>query len=208
MAKRYHFVSATIVLILASPRAVAAPDLSDVTLDPPQEESSSQERPLDDSFAITPAPEVPDPPPPASPRYYPYHQALTFRAGYDSDYPKISVDNYAIGFQYLFPKFLSPKLEAGADLQKDGYGHLHVGVRWFYHEKSYFRPSGKLALDHRANSENGIATLGDLSNYYLRGSATLEWVLWLPYSIRFEHEMLISLDEMRALLTIGISRGW
>ena len=111
-------------------------------------------------------------------------------------------------FQYLFPKFLSPKLEAGADLHKDGRGHLHAGLRWIYNERSYFRPSLKAAVDHFADSAEGIATLAHIDNWYVRGGATLEQVVWNPYSLRLETELAINLRHTELITTLGLSRGW
>ncbi len=200
------FVSATIVAIFLGLKVEASPttELKDLEAAEPQSES----RALDDNMAVSEAPAIKVKPAPTDARYYPYQQALTFRSGYESDFPKLGVEDWVLGFQYMFPKFLSPKLEAGADLHKEGVGHLHVGVRWIYNEKTYFRPSLKLAFDHRIDSKDGIATLGEFKNYYVRAGGTLEYVAWNPYSIRLDNEFLINWDKMRYLILLGISRGW
>jgi hypothetical protein len=99
-------------------------------------------------------------------------------------------------------------LEAGADLHKNGRGHFHVGVRWYWFERSYFRPSLKASLDHFMDSSEGLATLARRKDWFARGSATLEYVVWNPYSVRFENELLINFDSVDYVVTLGVSRGW
>ncbi len=206
MAKLPIFVSATIVLIFSHGGAAASPQDNVLGVEPAVE--AEEVRALDDNMAVSPPPALKGKPGPPNARYYPYQQQLTYRSGYDSDYPKLGVDNWVIGFQYLFPKFLSPKLEAGADLLDNGTGHLHVGARWIRTERSYFRPSVKVGLDHLAESREGLATFTKIENYFARGSATLEYVVWNPFSLRLEYEILANFDKMRAVATLGISHGW
>jgi hypothetical protein len=206
MSKLLIFVSATIVLIFANAPTFAAPPA--VSPEPPEEKSTWPDGKPDENLSITNAPDPVLPTPQADAHYYPYRQALTFRTGLSSDFPKINFDETVFGFQYLFPKFLSPKLEAGADLQEHNRGHLHAGLRWFAWEREYFRPSGKISLDHLAESKERLATLTRIDNYYVRLSGTIEYVVWNPYSIRVEHELLINLDRCWQVMTLGISRGW
>jgi len=206
MAQTRFFVSATIVLIFFCGVVEASPQDGTVVIEPAADQADVT--PLDDNMAVTPAPALKNKSGLPDPRYYPYRQQLTFRTGYDSEYPKIAVDNWVLGFQYLFPKFLAPKLEAGADLIEGGSGHLHAGMRWMAWEKSYFRPSVKVGLDHLADGKEGLATLTDWEHYFIRGSACLEYVVWNPFSLRLEHEILANFDKMRAVLTLGISHGW
>jgi hypothetical protein len=206
MANQRFIVSATIVLIFLSGSAFASP-VTGVELEDTSAESGTTLQ-LDDNLSISRPPSLTSKPPPPDPHYYPYQQALTFRTGYDSNWPKLGVDHWILGFQYLFPKFLSPKLEAGADSLDNGSGHLHAGARWFYNERGYFRPSVKASLDHLAESQHGLATLTKLANYYFRGSATLEWVVSNPASIRLEHEMFFNFDRVRANITLGLSWGF
>lgn len=166
------------------------PELENLTLTRPDKILRAQDVPLRD------------------PKYYPYQQQMTFRAGASSDFPKVSYDDTVLGFQYLFPKFLSPRLEAGADLHEKGRGHLHVGARWIYSERSYWRPSVKLAVDHFVDSAEGLATLARKEDWYLRGGLTAEYVVWNPYSLRLEQELLINFDNVRIVSTLGLSRGW
>ncbi len=176
---------------------------------PAPEKSDEKVLRLDESMVISPAPEAPTKiSRTESARYYPYQQALTFHAGYDSDFPKISVEDLILGFEYLFPKFLSPKLEAGADLHEDGKGHIHAGARWIHNERGYFRPSFKLALDHQVEGKKGLATLADPEHYFVRLAGTLEFVISNPYSLRFEPSFLFNHEKTRTSLTLGLSRGW
>lgn len=206
MANSKIFVSTTIVAIFLGPMVQASPSLEVENLNAAEPQGES--RVLDDNMAVSEVPPMAAPPPPPDPRYYPYHQALTFRTGYESDFPKLGVEDWVLGFQYMFPKFLSPKLEAGADLHREGRGHLHIGARWIWFEKSYFRPSVKLAFDHFADSVQGIATLSEFKNYYLRSGGTLEYTFANPYSVRFESEVVVNFQKTRLLILLGISRGW
>lgn len=206
MSKLPIFVSATIVLIFASHATSAAPP--NAVPEMREEASPWPTGKPDENLSITEPPIVNGPVPKADAHYYPYRQALTFRAGLASDFPKASFKDSVMGFQYLFPKFLSPKLEAGADLHQDSVGHLHVGLRWIAWERDYFRPSGKVSIDHLADAEERMATITRIDNYYVRVSGTLEYVVWNPYSIRFEHELLVNLDRCWQVMTLGISRGW
>lgn len=207
MSKLRIFVSATIVLIFMSVTAVAAPQLAapeDKTPLPP-----SEARPVDENMSVAPAPRASAEAYRVSrPDYYNYAQAFTIRGGTSSDFPKLSFADSLVGFAYMFPKFLSPKLEAGADLHQNGRGHVHVGTRWIYFERSYFRPSVKLALDHYIDGRYGLGTLVKSEDWYARGSGTLEYVMWNPYSLRLETEMLINFDHTTLVFTLGLSRGW
>lgn len=206
MSKLGIIVSATIVLIFFNSATFAAPPT--IVPDVQEEASPWPEGKPDENLSITEPPEIQGPVPPADAHYYPYRQALTFRAGLASDFPKASFNDSVMGFQYLFPKFLSPKLEAGADLHQDSVGHLHVGLRWIAWEREYFRPSGKISLDHLADADERLATVTRIDNYYVRLSGTLEYVVWNPYSLRLEHELLVNLDRCWQVITLGISRGW
>lgn len=209
MANLFNIVSISILAtLLTSTNVLAAPQPEITGLPKDEPEAKEEIKPLDENLSVAEPPVVERVPPPRPLRYYPYHQQLTFRGGRASDFPKLEFDDSVLGFQYLFPKFLAPKLEAGADLHQDGRGHLHVGVRWIYFQRSYFRPSVKLAFDHLADSEEGLATLTRSENYFLRGSGTVELVVWNPFSLRLEAEMLINFDDTMLVLTAGLSRGW
>lgn len=210
MSKLAFFVSATIVLIFTSlvkpsvARAGPLPTMPDYKAK--QEDDAN--RTIDENIKMTEPSQVTGSPDFTPPLYYPYRQQLTFRAGSGTDLPKMDFDDVVLGFQYLFPKFLSPRLEAGADLHKDGRGHLHVGLRWIYFERSYFRPSYKLALDHFADAKEKLATLAQIDNYYLRLGGTLEYVIWNPFSLRLEAEFVSNFRYAELVTTLGLSRGW
>lgn len=207
MAKLTIFVSATIVAIFLNARAGAAPH-ADVPADSPPVSVPDEIRPPDENMVISLAPKPTHETRPESPRYYNYQQALSFRAGLASDFPKLSFEDSVIGFSYLFPKFLSPKLEAGADLHENGRGHLYAGARWIYFQRSYFRPSALLALDHFVDAKYGLGTLVRKEDWFARGGGTLEYTVWNPYSIKLDAEMLINFDKTNLLFALGISRGW
>jgi hypothetical protein len=210
MSKLAFFVSATIVLIFTG--LVGSQDACAGPLPTMPENKASEEdyenRAIDENMNLTEPAPVTSSPSYTPPRYYPYRQQLTFRAGAGTDVPKVDFDDIVLGFQYLFPKFLSPKLEAGADLHKDGRGHLHVGLRWIYFERSYFRPSYKLAIDHFADAEEKLATLAQIDNYYVRLGGTLEYVIWNPFSLRLEAEFVSNFKFSELVSTLGLSRGW
>jgi hypothetical protein len=207
MAKPVIFVSATIVLFFMSWTGWGAP-LPEVPDGPPPE-AEAPATPPGDEVVISPSPA-----PQAmaqgtsDPHYYPYRQQLSFRAGQSGDLSLKDFNDPVFGFQYLFPGFLSPKLEAGADLHGEGNGHVHVGIRWIRDERLYFRPSVKIGLDHRAEAKDGLATLIHFENYFARLSATLEYVFWSPYSVRLEPELLVGFEKPVVVVTLGLSRGW
>lgn len=211
MSKLVIFVSATIVLILSPPAAQASPQRS-TTLESNEDKdgatTSEPEEPIDENLSIVEPPPLSGKPNGFLPRYYPYRQQLTFRAGQTSGLNKTHFEDLVLGFQYLFPKFLSPKLEAGADLHVDGEGHLHAGLRWIANERGMFRPSYKISIDHLAVAEDRLATLTRIDNYYLRFSGTLEYVFWNPISIRLEPEVIANLKDSQLIVTLGLSRGW
>jgi hypothetical protein len=206
MSKLPIFVSATFVLIFNARLGFASPQ--DQAPPTQQSEEVWPQTPLNSDMKISEPPRVTEVPPPSDPHYYPYQQQLTVRYGQATNLPKINVNDNVTGFQYLFPKFLSPKLEAGADLHDGGTGHIFVGTRWIAYERSYFRPALKLSLDHLVNSTENLATLSSIDNYYLRSTASLEYVVWNPYSLRADAEFLINFKKTSGEMTLGLSRGW
>jgi len=206
MSKLTIFVSATIVLIFVSLTSEAKPLRTFPEEKAPQEAQPSNS--LDENMSLVePAPVTGRPRTPR-PSYYPYRQQLTFRAGQTSELSPFKLEDFVLGFQYLFPKFLSPKLEAGADLHKGSKGHLHAGLRWIYFERGLFRPSYKLSLDHLADADDRLATLTQINNYYARLTGTLEYVFWNPLSLRLEPELIVNFKETQWIVTLGLSRGW
>lgn len=145
---------------------------------------------------------------PVDPGYYAYQQALTFRLGLASATDAFDPSQFIIGFQYLLPKFLSPKFEIGADAVDQGRGHVFGGVRWIGNERGFFRPSAKLSVDHLFEGSKGLSTLAHHENYFVRASATLEWVVAPPTSLRLELEGLANVDTSLVVLTIGATRNW
>jgi hypothetical protein len=206
MSKVWILVSGIIILFsLRSARAAPQPEIPEGN-DPVEVEVS---HPLDENMVMAPAPQVDAKSVPvAQSRYYPYRQQMTFRAGMASDFPKINMNDSVLGFEYLFPKFLSPKLEAGADLHENGRGHIHAGARWIFNERSYWRPSLQASVDHFLDSKVGLATFARKEDWYLRGGITAEYVVWNPYSLRLEQEMLVNFDNVTIVTTLGVSRGW
>jgi hypothetical protein len=206
MSKLLLFVSATFVLFLCPRPATASPQ--DQVPTAPAEENTWPTTPLDENLNLAQPPHLREIPPPGDARYYPYQQQFTIHYGRATDLPKIDVNDNVTGFEYLFPKFLSPRLEAGADLHDFGTGHIFAGARWIWHERSYFRPSLKLSLDHHILATEDLASLSLIDNYYLRTSACLEYVVWNPYSLRFEAEFLVNFKNTLGEMTLGLSRGW
>lgn len=208
MAKLPTVVSATIVLIFQTLNVWASP-IDEYPKTPiPSEEEVATPAPLSEDMQIAQPRQSDDPLPPPKLEYYPYKQQLTVRYGQTSDLTDIDFDDNLIGFQYLFPKFLSPKLEAGADLHERGKGHIHAGMRWIYSERNYFRPSVKLSGDILLDSKQKMATFTHLVNYYLRGTGTVEYVFSNPYSVRLESEVYLGTENHILAMSLGLSRGW
>lgn len=164
---------------------------------------------LDSDMIIAPAPE-PDlsEVEPEDSGYYSYQQALTFRLGLATDTDAFNPSQLVMGFQYLLPKFLSPKFEIGADAIDRGRGRVFGGLRWIGNERGFFRPSVKLSLDHLFEGSKGLSTLAHHENYFARASATLEWMVSAPVSLRLELEGLANVDTSSVVLTVGASRNW
>lgn len=208
MSKLRFFVSATIVLFLL-PAAGASPTYEAPAS--PETKEAWPESPSNENLSIAEPPALgasDNLPKVSDPGYYAYRQALTMRAGQAMETSEEDSGGNVLGFQYLFPKFLSPKLEAGADVHEHGYGHLHAGLRYFWWEREYFRPSYKLAVDHRLDAKENLATFAHLDNYYFRVSGTLEYVFKNPWSVRLEPELLANLKNQQLVVTLGFSRGW
>lgn len=210
MAKQLTLVQPTIVLIflllISSATAWASP--LDTVPDAKTSEETEIFTPLPEDMQIAKPPSKTPTPKPTRTDYYPYEQQLTFRFGKAAGTDGHKLDDTLYGFQYLFPKFLSPKLEAGADLHDEAAGHVHVGMRWIYQERSYFRPSAKVSVDARLDAEERLATFSRINNYFLRGTTTLEYVAWNPYSVRLEYEVYLGLKDQLFAISVGISRGW
>jgi hypothetical protein len=209
MSKLAVFVSATIVLIFTGARALGAP-VPEVPDAPKSEETWGSEKQSDENMALTPAPKAPLTPPARSDlRYYTARQALTVRGGFDMDLSNSDDGSETVfGVQYLLPRFLSPRLEVGADLQSNADGHIHAGYRKVFSERSYFRPSLKIGADVLLDSRDQLASFGDINNYYARTSGTLEYVVWNPYSVRLEEELLFGLKHIHTITTLGLTYGF
>src|SRR4051812_3586492 len=119
MSKLPFFVSATFVLIFAAAEPIAASPQKQAP-SAPSEESPWPDTPLSDDLSVAQPPQSRATQQTPDARYYPYHQALTFRLGQVADIGDLNSRDMLIGFQYQFPRFLSPKIEAGADLHNDG----------------------------------------------------------------------------------------
>lgn len=210
MAKLRFFVSPTFVLFfIFAARGWASPiEVIESESQPSAQSEQPPAAPVPDGLAISsPKPGKLGKKAPEA-HYYPFHQQFTLRVGKGSRLESTALDENVLGFQYLLPKFLAPKFEVGADLMENGRGHIHVGRRWIFYERSNFRPSLKISADHRIESKDRLATLTDHENYFLRLSGTFEYVFRSPYSLRLEPEGLIGAKGAVFLVTLGISRGW
>ncbi len=208
MSKLRIFVSATIVLFYGFSYNLEASPSKEVSDETPYQ-APQIPMPIDDSLAIS-RPTQPSSKSKSSldPDYYPFKQQFTLRIGRAAEISNLGFDDMVLGFQYLFPKFLSPKIEAGADLREQGRGHLHLGLRTIFNERSYFRPSFKLGLDHQVKASDGLGSLTHYENYFVRLSGTLEYVAFNPYSLRLEAESLAGFKKTTLMLSLGLSRGW
>ncbi len=195
-------VSATIVGFFTAVPCWASP-LDEVQLQPDPKAEAESSTILDENMVITEAP-TPEQAVTgeSSPNYYIARQSLALRLG-QADGQTV------IGFLFQFPKFLSPKFEAGADALEDGDGHIHLAFRWVERERKYFRYSYKAAVDHFMEPKDGLATFASLENYYARGGVAIEYTVWNPYSLRLELEALANIDfEPQTWITLAFMRGW
>lgn len=207
MAKLILIVSATIVVIFSGTPLLASPEKKISEQNQMLSEQPDQVA-IDENLVISEAPATPFAIEPKQTGYYSYRQALTIRAGATiggSDFKSMSS---IFGFQYLFPRFLSPKMEAGADVHASGGGHAYFGWRWIFSERSYFRPSVRVSVDHKFDPQSGLATLVDPNDWYARGSCALEYMFDDPISVRLEPEILFGLKGSIFEVTAGLSHGW
>lgn len=189
MSKLFHIVSATIVLIFFTGPVHA-------------------QTPSSENLAIAPAPQSKSKAPPPEVRYYPYHQSLTIKAGEEFGLAPLELENGVFALEYQLPEFLSPRYEIGAEIEDDNTGDVYFGFRKTYRERTYFRPSWRLALDNAIDPNKNLATFVDIDNYYLRASAAVDCTFWRPWSLRLEAESLFGVRKTRAQVLAGITLGW
>lgn len=185
-----------------------SPDVLEKKADSSKETPASTGQEIDDNNLMLPRTDLPATSEVARSFYYPFRQELAPRAGLvlstDSAHPV----TYLLGITYLWPRFQSPQAELGADILPDYGGHLNFGVRHIFRERDYFRPFFLWGLTHEAVARDGLATLTNFDNYYLRGSVGFENVIRLPQSVRIELEARAGLAKQLLILCVGAAWGF
>lgn len=210
MAK--HLLTFVLLVLIVSPLALATqgenPDVLKNASESGKTAPPTTGKEIDDNNLMLPRSDLPSTSVVARSFYYPYRQELAPRMGLvlttDSAHPV----TYLLGITYLWPRFQSPQAELGADILPDYGGHLNFGVRHIFKERDYFRPYLLWGLSHEAVARDGLATLTNFDNYYLRGSAGFENVIRLPQSVRIELEVRAGLAKQLLILCLGAAWGF
>ncbi|MCB0343254.1 MAG: hypothetical protein KDD59_13495 [Bdellovibrionales bacterium] len=143
-------------------------------------------------------------------RYYPYHQAISPRAGLFIDrvnFRETRQANFFIGFNYLMPKYYSPQWEIGVDIGNDSRGYINVLRRWTINEREGLRPFLKFGVLHRAEPRDRFATFLNKDNYFAKAGGGLEDLMEKPVSFRFDVELAVGIQDIIALGALGFSWG-
>lgn len=139
---------------------------------------------------------------------YPYRQQLVPRVGYVRSNDDDDPHTYMFGISYLWPRYVSPQAEIGADLVNKYGGHINFGIKHIVFERGFFRPFWLWGITHEAVPEDRLATFVNLENYYLRIAVGFEDVIKLPKSVRLEAEALAGTDKQMFKVCLGYSWGF
>lgn len=213
---RLNFLTFVITLTAICAPAHAKPEKAKVptanpTSPPPPASTPPPAKPATelDEYNLMPTPPPEPLPEEAAKTYvYPYRQQLTPRAGYVGSNDDDDPYTYMFGILYLWPRYVSPQAEFGADLVNKYGGHLNFAVRTTFYERGYFRPFWLWGLTHEAVPEDKLATFVNLENYYLRIGIGFEDVIKLPKSVRLEIEGLAGTEKQMYKICLGYSWGF
>ncbi len=145
--------------------------------------------------------------------YYPYTQSISPRLGTTINIHKIGEGftksfDYLLGFNYMFPRSVSPQLEVTADLLSNSEGHIIGAKRWIINERNSFRPFYKLGAGVSVKGSEGLATFAGINNYFGFGGFGLEDYYKKPMSIRLELELKAGVKIMIFSVVFGYSWAW
>ena len=141
-------------------------------------------------------------------RYYPYRQSLGFHLGAFSSNDGAHPWTWLIGINYLWPRFLSPQVELGADVVANFGGHLNFVIRHILRQRNYVRPYYSWGITHEVTASEGLASFSNYKNYYLRLAIGAEIVRKLPRSARFELGGIAGAKKYGSYFTFGWAWGW
>ncbi len=156
------------------------------------------------------------PPPPAPPRsarleyFHKYRRGLSFMGGPVIDTKRIQNKESALmrgSIRYLFKDRELRGFEAGADLDSDATGAIHLTRRWIY-SQTRFRPYEKLGLAIRIDPDDQLGTFLRYQHYQLRAGAGFEALISDPASFRLELEASASFHSLQAALVGGLVWAW
>lgn len=154
------------------------------------------------SVNVTPAP--PLPPETADPDayYHKYRQSLSLRAGPEWSFNNIQAPGLSLGILYAFPSKDRRGIEAGADLNPEGSGTLHIARRELVGNEK-FRPFYKYGIGVQIIGSDQLVTFLRLKNWQLRGSGGFEWTTSETTSFRCEIEPILSTEKLKVIVAIG-----
>lgn len=198
-------------VVFLPPRAAEAartphvPDFSDSSAD--QERATTDEIERAKLVNVT----APDPallrPARAQDYFYHYRNSLSVRAGVDVALNALDNPGPILGLLYHFPQKDLRALEAGADLNRNGEGVLHLAsrttegretFRWFY----------KIGAGIRIVASEQLVTIARLKNWQVRLSGGFEWTLSGPASLRADLDLVGTSERVGLLSTLGIAFAW
>ena len=201
-------------IFATSPAVYGAPTPTSPSLDdvaPAQDDQENPDQELkSQTLVITPAPPGPTSAAREAGYFYPYRQALTLRLGQtQSSFAGIDDSKGWVvgGVQYLFTSNPSTYYEAGADLNSEGSGALHLQRRWIF-SSAKFRPYTKAGGGVRVVPSESLVSFLRLQNWQARGAAGFERIVWRKMSLRAEIEAAVSQNGYWLIGTIGIVWPW
>jgi len=156
-------------------------------------------------------------PPPEKPSdvegyFYRYQEAFSFNAG-----PGIAFNNsdgtstgFTLGnLTYLWPSPRYFHWESALELATLGEGHVWTMARWNVNSTTRWRPYYGAGAGVRLIPQNGLATFLDVSHYFGRGAAGMEYGLKGHESIRGEAFVAVDLTgNLFVGVTIGYNYGF
>ncbi len=213
---RLHFLTFVVTVVATGDIAFANPERPRVPPGKPPGPSSpvtptgptEPSRELEEYNLIATPPAQPLPPEASRTYIYPYRQALTPRIGLVTSTDDDEPDTSLLGILYLWPRYLPPQAEIGADFVNKRGGHINFSVRDIFFERGYFRPFWLWGITHEVVPEDRLATFVNIENYYFRVALGMEEVIVLPQSFRLELELLAGTRKQMAIVSAGCSWGF
>jgi hypothetical protein len=212
------FLTFVLCAILATSEvSIAAPSPTSPSLDETdtsvQDDKASADQELkSQTVIVTPPPAGPNTRPAENEYFHPYRQALSARLGqvmssFEGIDDAKSKSWVVGGLQYLFTTRANRFYEAGADLNSEGSGTLHLQRRWIF-SRAKFRPYTKAGGGVIIIPSEGLVSFLRMQNWQLRGAGGAEQLVWRKLSVRAEIEATLSQNGYWLIGSIGFVWPW